>query len=393
MRKIFNLILILLLLIVLIYFKNNSHLFYAKYADFKSTITNHQVMIDRENIKKNMKENFYQFENTKLNYKEIYLEDAGIEFSGDIDAKPIGYIDIYKNKVFLVTYDGNFYISNSIKEIKNKKLFFKKIKVNDNPIKLHSDDDMNYRNIKIRDILIHNDFIFIVSNDSHYDSNSEEYFASLKILKGKINMEANNIIFSNFFTTEEKYLDTKNGIDWSHTGGRIIHLKNDDYIFSSSEFYLKPHEVLVEKVTSNNSIAGKTFLINEKEVKIFSKGHRNIQGIFYDKKNDLIFSSEHGPSGGDEINIIKKGKDYGWPRSSYGSLGYDGPKIPRKHKKFGYQEPLYYWWPYNCAPSEITMIDKNFVKTWEESILVSCLSGNNLNGESLIRFVYDKKKK
>ena len=81
--------------------------------------------------------------------------------------------------------------------------------------------------------------------------------------------------------------------------------------------------------------------------------------------------------------------NYGWPKSSYGTLGHEFSGHPRKHKKYGFKEPLYYWWPFNCAPSEITVVNSDFVKKWERSLLVSCLSGNNLNGKSIIRFVYD----
>ena len=80
------------------------------------------------------------------------------------------------------------------------------------------------------------------------------------------------------------------------------------------------------------SFFGKTIVIREKtkEYKILSMGHRNQQGLFYDKKNDIIYSTEHGPQGGDEININIspenfKIKNYGWPISSYGEhYGFPG---------------------------------------------------------------------
>ena len=83
--------------------------------------------------------------------------------------------------------------------------------------------------------------------------------------------------------------------------------------------HIKDKTELVEKVSSNQSIAGKTILINEDNHEVFSKGHRSIQGLFYDKNNQVIFSSEHGPTGGDEINIISRGENYGWPYATYGT--------------------------------------------------------------------------
>ena len=368
----------------------NFHLFEAKYASYKYNKTKNDTLKKNKVTENNLNKGLYLFKNDTLNYKEFSLKKLGVNLSSDMDEKPIGYFDMYNNKIFLVTYDGTFYLSNSLSEIKNDNFKFTKISNTKDKIKLHPNDDVNYRNIKVRDILIHENNIFLVSNDSKFDNEKDGYLASMKVFKGRVSPDIKNIKLSTFFSTKEMYHDLKYGIDWSHTGGRIVHYKNDNYLLSVADFHLKPYDFLVEKVTSDKSIVGKTLLINQNEVKLFSKGHRNIQGLFYDKKNELVFSSEHGPTGGDEINLIQNGKDYGWPRSSYGTLGFDFENIPRKHKKYGFQEPLYYWWPYNCAPSEITIVNENFVKNWKESLLVSCLSGNHLNGTSFIRFVYDK---
>lgn len=390
MKKIIVSIFIIILITTSGYVYKNFHLLIAKYAEYKFNKTKNDKLIKNKVIVKNMSEGVYQFENDTLNYKEFSLKKLGIELSQDIDEKPIGYFDIYQDKIFLVMFDGSFYLSNSLSEIKNDNFKFNKIADPNENIKLHPNDDLNYRNIKIRDILIHQDNLFIVSNDSKVDKEKNDYTASIKVFKGKISEYKKNIEMTTFFSTDERYLGLKYEIDWSHTGGRIVHYENEDYLLSVSDFHLKPYEFLIDKISSDRSIVGKTLLINEDEVKLFSKGHRNIQGLFYDKKNRLIFSSEHGPVGGDEINLIQNGKDYGWPRSSYGTLGYDFSNHPRKHKKYGFKEPLYYWWPYNCAPSEITIVSENFVKNWKESLLVSCLSGNHLNGTSFIRFVYNK---
>ena len=66
--------------------------------------------------------------------------------------------------------------------------------------------------------------------------------------------------------------------------------------------------MLTDKINSDNSIIGKILLIDNKNFEVFSRGHRNPQGIFYDLNDDLIFETEHGPTGGDEINLIKKNR-------------------------------------------------------------------------------------
>ena len=77
----------------------------------------------------------------------------------------------------------------------------------------------------------------------------------------------------------------------------------------------------INKAQDLKSFFGKIIAIREKtkEYKILSMGHRNQQGLFYDKKNDIIYSTEHGPKGGDELNLIVKGKNYGWPVATYGT--------------------------------------------------------------------------
>ena len=100
-------------------------------------------------------------------------------------------------------------------------------------------------------------------------------------------------------------------------------------------------------------------------------GHRNQQGLFYDEKNDNIYSTEHGPEGGDEINLNKKPssgdiKNFGWAISSYGEhYGYEDKwrvedlykraPLHKSHKKFGFEEPLKYFTP----AIGITQIIKN----------------------------------
>ena len=97
--------------------------------------------------------------------------------------------------------------------------------------------------------------------------------------------------------------------------------------------------------------------LNSKKTKIISLGHRNPQGLYYSQKYNFIISTEHGPKGGDEINInhepLKKIKNYGWPISSYGEHYYKNysekilkqAPLNKSHKKFGFEEPIKYFTP------------------------------------------------
>jgi len=92
-------------------------------------------------------------------------------------------------------------------------------------------------------------------------------------------------------------------------------------------------------------------------------GHRNPQGLYYDKKNNFLVETEHGPSGGDEINIIKLSKNleennYGWPLASYGNHYSEDKPISKSHKSEGFVEPIKYYLP-SIGISEIVNIGGN----------------------------------
>lgn len=111
-----------------------------------------------------------------------------------------------------------------------------------------------------------------------------------------------------------------------------------------------------------------------KNSEIFSYGHRNPQGIVRDSRG-RIFVSEFGPRGGDEINIIEAGKNYGWPIITYGREYY-GPKIGATHKK-AMEQPITYWVP-SISPSGITIYTGDKILKWKENLFIACLSGKHL---------------
>ncbi len=140
---------------------------------------------------------------------------------------------------------------------------------------------------------------------------------------------------------------------------------------------------------------------------IWSYGHRNPEGLAMNPETGEIWDSEHGPQGGDEINLIKRGANYGWPLISYGR-NYDGTKIdgslpladgltlPRKPKLNGgsltalpgMEQPRYYWDPV-IAPSGMTFYDGKLIPEWKGNLFVAGLAGQHvsrlvLKGQSVI---------
>ncbi len=106
---------------------------------------------------------------------------------------------------------------------------------------------------------------------------------------------------------------------------------------------------------------------------IWSIGHRNVQGAAINPATGELWTAEHGPRGGDEINIPQKGRNYGWPVIGYG-VHYSGAKIGEGTKKPGMEQPVYYWDP-SIAPSGMAFYTGDKFPGWRGSVLVGALAG------------------
>ena len=114
------------------------------------------------------------------------------------------------------------------------------------------------------------------------------------------------------------------------------------------------------------------FVINENhKAATFSYGHRNPQGMALNPNSGQVWIHEHGPKGGDEINIVNKGKNYGWPVISYG-VNYSGSKFTNLTHKEGMEQPVWYWVP-SIAPSGMAFVTSNKYPDWQGHLLVGSL--------------------
>jgi glucose/arabinose dehydrogenase len=104
---------------------------------------------------------------------------------------------------------------------------------------------------------------------------------------------------------------------------------------------------------------------------IWSKGHRNPQGLAIDPKDGTLLTVEHGARGGDEINIPQPGRNYGWPLVSFGRH-YSGAEFDLGSAAKGYEPPLYYWDP-SIAPSAIAVYHGAMFPEWEGNLIVAAL--------------------
>jgi len=124
---------------------------------------------------------------------------------------------------------------------------------------------------------------------------------------------------------------------------------------------------------------------------LWSFGHRNPQGLYYDSVHERLWSNEHGPRGGDEVNLIKPGLNYGWPVITYGKE-YAGPLIGEGEEKSGVERPLKIWSP-SIAPSSILYYSGASFAGWKGNLLSTALRRhlNRLVIDSTGRIIFEEK--
>ncbi len=326
------------------------------------------------------------FENSKLTKYKKNLKilnefsiskytSKDILFSGNINALGTGYIDFFNNdqNLLLTTYDGIFAFSN----LNNIEKF---TKIKSNISKFVSYENF-YSKIQygIKDIYIDKNKVYV----SYIDKEKKNCY-DLKIISADLNLEY--LKFEKFFKPST-CVDTKNKHGyWPHqgAGGRIFKIDDNNILFSTGEFRNRP---LAQKLTSDY---GKIIKINTQTKKsiIVSQGHRNPQGLFYSEKFDFILSTEHGPKGGDEINLnpnpFNKVKNFGWPISSYGEHYHNNyperilkeAPLNKNHKKYGFIEPIKYFDP-SIGISEVKSISEN-----DDFFLIGSM-GNEIKDQDL----------
>ena len=302
-----------------------------------------------------------------------------IVFAKHPSASSSAYIEIYEDNLFLVTATGQIAFSN-INDLLSDKIEMVSIKSNIKDI-ISYPEFYKSSPFGIKDILIHKNEIFI----SYIKEVSIDCY-NTSILVGKINYKRIN--FLEFFSNNEciKKSDiffTKSKHDKlvpHQAGGRMLAV--DNQILLTVGEYRK--RVLAQ---NQNSYFGKIISIDKstKKYEIISKGHRNPQGLFINKKINKLFSTEHGPDGGDEINVIDFAKkdnipNYGWPISSYGNHYYQEKNdtrlelspLEKSHIKNGFIEPIKYFVP-SVGISQIVGVPKKFANSDNLNFIVGTM--------------------
>ena len=122
---------------------------------------------------------------------------------------------------------------------------------------------------------------------------------------------------------------------------------------------------------------------------IWSYGHRNVQGAALNPASGELWADEHGPQGGDELNVVERGKNYGWPVITYGANYGTGSKIGEGTAKAGMEQPLTYWVP-SIATSGLAFLTSDRYPGWKGSAFIGALKGQllvrlELDGRKVVR--------
>lgn len=186
---------------------------------------------------------------------------------------------------------------------------------------------------------------------------------------------------SNLTDKELIYQATPSTTSGHHFGSRLA-FDNEGYLYFSigerGDRDVNPQDVTLDggkiyRLHADGSIPADNPFVGADGAKeaIFSYGHRNPQGLVKNPMTGEIWEHEHGPQGGDEINIIGKGKNYGWPVITYG-VNYSGIPITFKTEMEGMEQPLYYWVP-SIAPSGMTFVTSDKYPEWKGNLLIGSL--------------------
>ena len=224
---------------------------------------------------------------------------------------------------------------------------------------------------------INNNFLYISFSD-YLESNKNKSFTSIY----RYQLQNDNLIDKKIiFKTNNKFYSRSN----IHYGIRMVFDKQGFIYFSIGDRgnrnqaqSLNYPNGKIHRLNDDGSIPMDNPFINVKNAikSIWTYGNRNPQGLAIHPISEIIFESEHGPRGGDELNILFSGNNYGWPEITYGK-NYSGTTITKFTHKEGMEQPVIHWTP-SIAVCGIDFYDGNIFKNWKNNLLVTSLKFENL---------------
>ena len=166
-----------------------------------------------------------------------------------------------------------------------------------------------------------------------------------------------------------------------HFGSRLLFDANGHLLITLGERGDRPraqdigdHAGSVIRINDDGSVPADNPFATTPEARpeIYTYGNRNVQGIALDPVSGRVWAHEHGPQGGDEVNVLVAGRNYGWPVITYGRNYVTGTKIGEGTHKQGMEQPRHYWTP-SIAPSGMTLYTRDKFPAWRGNLFVGAL--------------------
>lgn len=254
--------------------------------------------------------------------------------------------------------------------------------------------DIKTKEIKYLTVLLTLDYsgqggLLDVQKSPNFEKDNQLFFTYVKSIKGSSTTVLASAKLENERLVDWKDLFISNAFSDTtrHFGSRIT-FDNKGHLFFSigdrgvreNSQNLLNHAGTIIRLNLDGSIPKDNPFVNSKNAlpQIYSYGHRNPQGIFWDEKSDKLFSSEHGPRGGDEINLVEKGKNYGWPIISYGKEYWNNSMVGESTFKEGMEQPIKCYIP-SIAPSSLIVYNGKHFKNWKGNLFSGALKLKHLN--------------
>lgn len=221
-----------------------------------------------------------------------------------------------------------------------------------------------------------NGWIYIAFSHNPQQSADSKTPGMTKIVRGKINGK-NWTDEQTLFQVPDSLL-VKGGTRWGcrflfDTEGHLFFSIGDMNRADDAQLTSQPSGK-VYRINPDGSIPADNPWVNQPPAlaALYSIGNRNVQGIAQHPITKTIYASEHGPKGGDELNILRKGANYGWPVITFG-VDYDGSIVSNDTAKAGMEQPITYWTP-SIAVSAIEFVHGNRFPLWQNNLLVGALA-------------------
>ena len=279
--------------------------------------------------------------------------------------------------------DGNMLVSDRNGDLwKVKKDGNSKTKIHGIP-KVNSENQGGLLDIEIHPRFIENNLIYLSFSDFLTNQKNKTYTAVICGVLKNNNLTQKKTIF--------RAPDSLYAMEKHHYGTRII-FSNDGYLFfaigdrgqrEKAQLLNYPNGKIHRLYDDGSVPQDNPFVHKETALpSIWSYGHRNPQGLVIHPHTGKIWETEHGPMGGDELNVIFPGNNYGWPVITYGK-NYDGSTISYFTQKDGMELPVLHWTP-SIAVCGITFYTGNVFKEWKNNLFVTSLKYERLHRLEII---------